>query len=100
MLKKFGSILMCRKCFSAYDRYYRLEVEIKNTLLKTLHVESEGDVTSQTACLVPPSTSLKSPRPSISRQTTPTKPKRLHVQSSTSPGVSVSYCFSVQTLKI
>ena len=97
ILNETGSLLMCHKCFSAYDRYYRLEVEIENTLLKTFHEESEGDMTSQTACLVPPSTSLKRPRPSISRQTTPTKPKRLHVQSSTSPGVSVSYCFSVQT---
>ena len=100
VLNETGSLFMCRKRFSAYDRYYKLEVVIENTLLKTLHEESEGDVTNQTTCLVPPSTSLKKPRPSISRQTTPTKPKRLHVQSSTSPGVSASYCFSVQILKI
>ena len=57
VLNETGSLLMCRKCFSAYDRYYRLEVEIENTLLNTLHEESEGDVTSHTACLVSPSTS-------------------------------------------
>ena len=28
--------MMCRKCFSAYERYYKLEADIEKTLLELL----------------------------------------------------------------
>ena len=97
--------MMCRKCFSAYERYYKLEADIEKTLLRTFgggdEKEYEGEVEAGVtgACegardSPPPdvflATSKKRPCPaSSSGPATPSRYRRVkHSRFSTSsPGV-------------
>ena len=109
LLKDSGNLMMCRKCFSAYERYYKLEADIEKTLLRTFddgggdEKGAEGEVEAGVtgACEgvgdspppdVFPATSKKRPRPaSSSSPATPSRYRRVkHSRFSTSsPGVSV-----------
>ena len=43
--------MICRKCFSAYERYYKLEADIEKTLLRTFgggdEKEDDGEVEAE-----------------------------------------------------
>ena len=43
LLKDSGNLMMCRKCFSAYERYYKLEADMEKTLLRTFDDGGVGD---------------------------------------------------------
>ena len=95
-LQEDGDLLMCRKCFSAFERYYKLEEEIRTKLLRSFKdevtVQIAGETPTSSASQPAAVSSACATRSSRKRPrgSTPARSPVARTCSTSSPSVSVS----------